>query len=233
MSTSDPPVPATAFWPSPYTAALLQTLRRHPEWVRAASVLEIGCGSGVLLAAAGRLGAASLCGVDIEPAAVAVTSELLEGLNFAAAVEVHQGDLFAPVTGRRFDLILANLPHFPMTPAPIGERLATWSSGGADGRLLLDPFLAGLGDHLATAGRAVIAHNAFVGLAATRLAAQEFGLAVEVTQTVLVDVPPTKLARLTPDVLEREIDHTIFVYGGLAFAEMQVLTITHAGAARP
>ena len=170
MSTTDPPVPATAFWPSQYTAALLQALRLHPEWARDARVLEIGCGSGVLLAAAGRLGAAALCGVDLEPAAVAATGALLRGLDPAAAIEVHQGDLFVPVRGRRFDLVLANLPHFPMETAPIGDRLATWSSGGADGRRLLDPFLAGLGCHLAPGGRAVIAHNAFIGLEATQAA---------------------------------------------------------------
>ena len=49
---------------------------------------------------------------------------------------------------------------------------------------------------------------------------------VEVTATVLVDLPPTKLARLTPDVLERETDRSIHLYGGLAFGEMLVLTIT-------
>ena len=140
MSTTDPPAPATAFWPSQYTAALLQALRLHREWVDGARVLEIGCGSGVLLAAAGRLGAAALCGVDLEPAAVATTRTLLLDLDLTAAIEVHQGDLFAPVHDRRFDLILANLPHFPMEPAPIGERLPTWSSGGADGRAIARSF---------------------------------------------------------------------------------------------
>ena len=114
VSTTDPPAPATAFWPSQYTAALLQALRLHPEWVDGARVLEIGCGSGVLLAAAGRLGAAALCGVDLEPAAVAATRTPAAGARPGRAFEVHQGDLFAPVHGRRFELILANLPHFPM-----------------------------------------------------------------------------------------------------------------------
>ena len=63
-------------------------------------MLEIGCGSGVLLAAAGALGAASLCGVDVERAAVAATLKLLRGLELAAEVEVRQGDLFTPVDGR-------------------------------------------------------------------------------------------------------------------------------------
>src|SRR6478735_5321654 len=96
VSSSDPPATATAFWPSQYTAALLQTLRLHPDWVRGARVLEIGCGSGVLLAAAGRLGAAALCGVDLEPDAVAATRSLLREFDLAAGVEVHRGDLFAP-----------------------------------------------------------------------------------------------------------------------------------------
>ena len=39
-------------------------------------------------------------------------------------------------------------------------------------------------------------------------------------------MPPTKLARLTPDVLKRETDRSIHLYGGLAFGEMLVLTIT-------
>jgi protein-L-isoaspartate O-methyltransferase len=56
--------------PSEYTAALIQVLRAHPEKVRGANVLEIGSGSAVVLAALGDLGAASLCGVDIEHDAI-------------------------------------------------------------------------------------------------------------------------------------------------------------------
>ena len=51
---------------------------------------------------------------------------------------------------------------------PIPGRLPTWSAGGADGRALLDPFLEGLAAHLAPGGRAVITHNAFVGLERSR-----------------------------------------------------------------
>ena len=50
---------------------LIQALRAEPVRVRGARVLEIGSGSGVVLAALGALGAASLCGVDIEEDAIA------------------------------------------------------------------------------------------------------------------------------------------------------------------
>ena len=63
-------VPVPALRPSEYTAALIQALRAEPETVRGANVLEIGSGSGVVLAALGALGAASLCGIDIEEDAI-------------------------------------------------------------------------------------------------------------------------------------------------------------------
>lgn len=230
MSAPDRPAVEPAFWPSPYTAALLQVLLRFPEWARGARVAEIGCGCGVLLAAAGRLGAASLCGVDLEPEAVATTRRLLLALDLPAEVEVHQGNLYDPVAGRRFDLVLANLPHFPMEAVAVDGRLPTWSFGGADGRLLLDPFLAGLDRHLTPGGRAVIAHNAFVGLDATQALARAQGLRVEVAARVLLDLAPAKLARMTPEVLRREAGRSIHLLGELAFGEMLVLTVSRGAA---
>lgn len=66
--------------PSEYTAALIQTLRRRAAWVGGADVLELGSGSGVILAALSELGAASLCGVDIEPEAIQSGRDLLRQL---------------------------------------------------------------------------------------------------------------------------------------------------------
>ena len=91
--------------PSEYTSALIQVLRADPARIRGAHVLELGCGSGVVLAALGAMGAASLCGVDIEPGAVAASTRLLGDLGLAKSVELHQGDMWQPVAGRRFDLI--------------------------------------------------------------------------------------------------------------------------------
>jgi len=47
-----------ALRPSEYTAALIQLLQAKAAKVRGAKVLEIGSGSGVVLAALGELGAA-------------------------------------------------------------------------------------------------------------------------------------------------------------------------------
>jgi release factor glutamine methyltransferase len=97
--------------PSEYTAALIETLTGMRRVVQGATVLEIGSGSGVVLAALAGLGAASLCGIDREDQAIR-TAEILLG-SVGAEAELLCGDLWQPVTGRRFDLVVANLPHFP------------------------------------------------------------------------------------------------------------------------
>ena len=216
-----------ALRPSEYTAALIQVLRGHPEKVRGADVLEIGSGSAVVLAALGALGAASLCGVDIEHDAVEAGGLLLDELGHAGA-ELHQGDLWLPVAGRRFDLVVANLPHFPMAPVEVSGRLPSWSSGGSDGRWLLDAFLEGLPVHLAPGGRAVITHNAFVGVERSREIAQQHGLGLSVVLTTLVYIPGDKIGRITPSVLRAEQGRSIHRYGPYTFGDVHVVELTRA-----
>src|SRR5438034_2491108 len=119
----DGPPPGSAVRPSEYTSALIQVLRARAARVRGADALEIGSGSGVVLAALGALGAASLCGIDIENDAVLSGSLLFRELGYGGNFEFHRGDMWLPVAGRRFDLIAANLPHFPMQPREVGCRL--------------------------------------------------------------------------------------------------------------
>src|SRR5262249_13254250 len=215
-----------ALRPSEYTAALIQALRAHPEKVRGAKVLEMGSGSAVVLAALGAMGAASLCGVDIEHDAVEAGSVLLGDLGHAGA-ELHQGDMWLPVAGRQFDLIVANLPHFPMAPVEVAGRLPSWSSGGSDGRWLLDAFLEGLPVHLEPRGRAIITHNAFVGVERSRAIASEHGLDLEVVLTTLVYIPGDKIGRMTPDILRAEQGRSLHRYGPYTFGDVHVLELTH------
>lgn len=224
------PSPATAsLRPSEYTAALLHALRIEPQRVRGASVLDIGSGSGVLLAALATMGAASLCGVDIEQDAVETGAALLHGLGYRA--ELLRGDMWQPVRGRRFDLIVANLPHFPMEHCPVSGRRASWSSGGPDGRELLDPFIEGLPDHLSPGGRAVSTHNAFVDLDRSRAVAARLGLELRVVLTVQVHIAAEKAALMTPSVLAAEQGRSIRTYGPHVFADMHIVEIAAPGTA--
>lgn len=219
------PAAPPALRPSEYTAALIRRLHRRADWVRGTAALEMGIGSGVVLAALGALGAASLTGIDIEPEAVAAGAALLEGQGLGGIVDLHAGDLWRPVAGRRFGLVVANLPHFPMPPRALGDRRPSWSSGGADGRGLLDPFLAGLAGHLAPGGRAVVMHNAFIGLARTTALLAGAGLSCRVAETILVPIAAEKLAAMTPAVREAERGWTLHAYGPHGFGEVAVLEI--------
>jgi len=218
-----------ALRPSEYTAALIQVLQAKRTCVQGARVLEIGSGSGVVLAALGALGAASLCGIDIEEDAVTSGMLLLDELGHGKVAEFHQGDMWLPVGDRRFDLIVANLPHFPMTDGAEPGRRPTWSAGGADGRSLLDSFLERLGEHLVPDGRAIITHNAFVGVERSREISARSGFDLRVVLTTLVNVPDPKLARMTQSVLRAEEGRSIHRYGPYAFADVHIVEIAAAG----
>lgn len=219
-----------ALRPSEYTAALIQVLRRRPLWICGRDALEVGPGSGAVLAMMGELGAASLCGVDIEPAAVATSSRLLRDLGYGDKLELVQGDMWWPLSGRRFDVIAANLPQFPMKAVPYAGRLRSWSSGGPDGRCVLDRFIKTLAEHLAPGGRALITHNGFIDLEKTRAMLAPDGLSLRVSLTVLVSLNDEKLALMTSDILRAEQGRSIHRCGPYAFGEMHVVEIGAAAA---
>lgn len=218
-----------ALRPSEYTAALIQVLQGKPDAVRGAAALEIGSGSGVVLAALGGLGAASLCGIDIEEDAVASGMLLLAELGHGKTAELYLGDMWLPVAGRCFDLIVANLPHFPMERRDVPGRLLTWSAGGTDGRALLDPFLDGLVTYLQPDGRAVITHNAFVGIDRSREILARHGLALRTAHTSLVYISDEKMERMTARVLGAEDGRTIHRYGRYGFGEVHIVEIARPG----
>ena len=90
-------VPVKALRPSEYTSALIQALRSEPERVRGRQVLEIGSGSGVVLAVLGTLGAGSVCGIDIEEDAIESSSRRSVCTPSSWAPAIARGRGLAPV----------------------------------------------------------------------------------------------------------------------------------------
>lgn len=77
-------------------------------------IADIGCGSGAIgLALARTLPRAKISAVDISPAALALAGENAAALSLTDRVEFLAGDLLAPLAGRVFHLICANLPYIP------------------------------------------------------------------------------------------------------------------------
>jgi SAM-dependent methyltransferase len=96
-------------WPNPTSKFLSRFAVRR----RSRLTLDLGTGSGILSLDASRYSDAVVA-TDLNPRAVscALFNARLNGIE---NVEVLTGDCFAPVAGRRFDLILSNPPFF-ITP---------------------------------------------------------------------------------------------------------------------
>lgn len=217
------------FLPSEHTAAMLLHLRQRFATRAPGQVAEIGTGSGVLLAMLLRAGATSGFGVDVEPSGVERTACLLQSEGVAERAELAQGSMWAPCQGRHFDLVVANLPHFPATTIIGDRRPSSWSCGGADGRRWLDEFLGGLTDHLLPGGRAIITHNSFVDLEHTRAIARAQALVLEVLHTTSALIPAAKLACLSPEVLARFDGRGIYRIGSHAFGDFHIVELRHPG----
>jgi release factor glutamine methyltransferase len=216
------------FRPSGYTGMLIHAVRARAGNFRRGSGLDMGLGSGVLLATLGQLGVERLCGVDIDPAALDATERLLDDLGLLARTRLLEGSLWQPVGDERFDIVLANLPHFAATEPSDPEHSPYWSMGGHNGRRLLDPFLAGLGAHLTDQGKALITHNAFVDLARTEAMLARQGLTAHSVLSTTVLLHPVKTMLLEPDVRSRFSGSGISQIGPYEFADVHILEIGRA-----
>ncbi|GAA2151798.1 HemK2/MTQ2 family protein methyltransferase [Actinomadura napierensis] len=157
--------PPGVYRPQGDTRLLADVLRRLPV-TRGARVLELGTGTGAVAMAAARRGASRVVAVDVSARAV-LTARLnarLRGLPVRAV----RGDLFGPVAGERFDLVIANPPYVCGTTDPASARgsARAWEAG-PDGRALLNRICTEAPDHLAPGGTLLVLHSALNGVAAT------------------------------------------------------------------
>jgi release factor glutamine methyltransferase len=91
-------------------------LDRLPEAESEARVLDVGTGSGALiLAIAVERPRAHLVATDISQAALEIARENADAHGMADRIRWAAGDLFEPVAGQRFDLIVSNPPYVAET----------------------------------------------------------------------------------------------------------------------
>lgn len=111
-------------------------------------ILDLCTGSGVLALCAAT-SAAEVTAVDILPRAAAL-ARLNALSNGVQRITVREGDLYAPVRGRRFAAIVANPPFVtsPYTDAP------SYHAGGGRGDRVLARIVRGWRQHLQPGGRA-------------------------------------------------------------------------------
>jgi release factor glutamine methyltransferase len=116
-------------------------------------VLDMGTGSGICAVFAARA-ACRVIAVDISPQATrcARINVLMNRCDDRVAVVL--GDLFKPLGGRRFDLVLFNPPFLHGAPRDDADR--AWRSTDVAER-----FAAGLRDHLTPSGSALLLLSSF------------------------------------------------------------------------
>lgn len=133
----------------------------------AMSVLDLCTGSGCLaILAAHAFPGATVVGSDISTAALAVAQDNVQQHGLDEIVVLTQGDLFTPLTGQRFDVILSNPPYvtadsMAALPAEYRHEPALALEAGIDGNDILRRIIRDARRHLTPNGVLVVdmGHN--------------------------------------------------------------------------
>ena len=123
-------IPPSVFEPNTTTHLLV----KHMDDLQGKTVLDLGCGSGPIAIIAAKKGAKKVYAVDImeEACQVAAINAKINGVG--DCVEVKQGDLFEPIKGLKFDVIINDVSGM----AEEVSRISPWypeaiPTGGEDG----------------------------------------------------------------------------------------------------
>lgn len=183
------------FQPVSDADALIDALRDEPL-TAASEAVDLCTGTGIVAVEAARLGA-QVTAVDISRRALlcARINATLAGVRIRA----RRGDLFAPIEGRRVDVISANPPYLPAeddetAALPLRGPARAWE-GGEDGRVLIDRICAQARDHLRPGGALLLVHSSIIGISPTLEAMRAGGLTPTVVARRRGSVGPLVRAR--------------------------------------
>src|SRR4051794_25962154 len=143
----------------------------------ASRILELCAGPAMAGVAVARAHGGRLTTVDISRRA-AVNATLNGWLN-GARVRACRGDLFAPVAGERFGLILANPPYLPGSSAKPHGGGRAWE-GGLDGRTIIDRICRDAPSPLVPDGALLLVHSEVCDASVTLAALADAGLRAEI-----------------------------------------------------
>jgi len=129
---------------------------------RVRHVLDLCTGSGCLaIVAALRFPAAQVDAVELSADAMAVARSNVDDYALSTRLSLFEGDLYHPLEGRRYDLIITNPPYvdapaMAALPAEYRHEPVGALAGGTDGLDLVRTILADAPRHLVPGGRLVM-----------------------------------------------------------------------------
>lgn len=117
------------------------------------TVIDVGCGSGVLSFVAARLGAGRVYGSDISAEAVEVASRNAVALELEDRTEFRVGSLLEPFEGLTADVIIGDVSGIPDEVAAISGWFPGGFAGGPTGAEVPVALIEEVADHLRPGGR--------------------------------------------------------------------------------
>ena len=137
------------FAPTHVSMTMAQSLEVSPG----DTVIDVGCGSGVLSFVAARLGAARVYGTDISAESVEVARRNAEKLSLADRIEFRAGDLFEPLRDVSADVVIGDVSGIPDELAEVTGWFPGGYAGGPTGAEVPVAMLESIGDCLRPGGR--------------------------------------------------------------------------------
>lgn len=152
--------------PRPDTETVVEVARAtRADRAAPCHALDLCTGSGAIaLGLAKELLAAHVIATDVSAEAVAIAKRNVERNKFEGRIEVRRGDLFAPVAGETFDLIVSNPPYIATAviatlSAEVKREPVLALDGGADGLVFYDRICREAAAYLAPGGALVVEHG--------------------------------------------------------------------------
>jgi release factor glutamine methyltransferase len=151
--------------PRPETELLVERALARTPADRDCEVLDLACGSGaVAVAIASERARCRVVATDLSPAAVATTRVNAARLGLTDRVTVLEGEWYAPVAGRRFDVVACNPPYIASDDPrvePAVRRFEPPSAlfAGPGGLEAISVVVAGAPAHLLPDGWLIVEHG--------------------------------------------------------------------------
>ncbi len=153
-----------------------KTLLENMDIREGETVLDLGAGMGIVAITAKVLGAKEVTALEL---IFEATEEIQINIkaNEQSNIEIIIGDMFKPISGRRFDHIIVNPPSIPSLPK---HKLSSAYNSGSEGRLIHDVVQSLAMYYLTANGRLTLVHGSLCNLDLSITKLQELGYKLKV-----------------------------------------------------